>query len=83
MCGVFFLFQQDKIVVDSVDEKSPAYLAGVRTKDVLVRICGKQPSELKPSAIRRLLSTEGKTVTMTLRRGNREFEVKFTLKEYD
>lgn len=83
MCGAYFLFKQDKIVVDYVDEKSPAHAAGVRAKDVLLQICGKQPAQLRPSAIRRLLSTEGKTITMTLRRANKDLEVKFTLKEYN
>jgi len=83
MCGTHFLFKPDKVVVDFVDEKSPAYAAGVREKDVLVRICGTRVSELRPSAIRQLLSTEGKAVTMTLQRDGKEVRVSLTLKEYE
>ena len=58
-------------------------MAGVRAKDVLVGLSGRPVSELKPSAIHRLLSTEGKSVTMTLLRDGKKVVATFTLKEYD
>jgi len=36
MCGAHLVFKKSGIVVDSVEEKSPASVAGVRAKDVLV-----------------------------------------------
>ncbi len=83
MCGTYFLFKQDRIVVDFVDENSPAYAAGVRAKDVLVALSGKPVSQLKPPAIDRLLSTKGKRITMALLRDGKEVEATFTLREYD
>jgi hypothetical protein len=70
-------------IVDSVDEKSPAYAAGLRAKDVVVKVCGKSFSAWKPSDISRLLTTKGKTVQVTIERDGKRMEKSFTLKEYD
>ena len=83
MCGASFLFKPDKVVVDFVDEKSPAYAGGVRAKDVLLALCGKPVSALKPPTINHLLRTEGKTITMALERNGKKIEATFVLKEYD
>jgi hypothetical protein len=83
MCGTHLLFTKDGIVVDSVDEKSPAHAAGVRAKDRLVALCGKPVAQLKSSAVFRLLGMEGKKIAMTLDRNGKKVEAAFTLRELD
>jgi hypothetical protein len=83
MCGTHLLFKKQGVVVECVDEKSPAYTAGVRARDVLIALSGKPVSQLKPSVIRHLLKMEGKSITMTLDRNGKKVEATFTLKELD
>ena len=83
MCGMCLLFKKNGILVDSVDKNCPAETAGVRAKDLIVAMCGKPVSEMKPSAINRLLRTEGESITMTLDRSGKKVEATFTLKELD
>jgi hypothetical protein len=81
--GLCFSFKADGLAVEAVDEQSPAYAAGVRAKDVIVKLCDKPVSAWKPSEINRLLRTEGKPVQMTVERGGKRLEMNFTPKEYD
>jgi hypothetical protein len=82
-CGAHLLFKRDKIVVDFVDEKSPASTAGVRVDDVLLTLCGRPVSKFKPLEIYNLFRTAGKRITMTLDRNGKKVEATFTLKWYD
>jgi hypothetical protein len=82
-CGFVPSFRADRIELESVDEKSPAYAAGLRAKDVIVKLCGKPISAWKPSEVNRLLTTEGKAVQMTIERDGKPMEKSFTPKEYD
>ena len=70
------------IEVGAIDEKGPAYTAGVRKKDVLVALRGKPASALKLSEIRRVLGQEGQPVTMSVERGDERIEVRFTPYEF-
>jgi hypothetical protein len=83
MCGITVRFKAGRIDVRSVDEKSPAHAADVRTNDAIVELCGKPVSEWKPSEIRRMLRVEGKTVEMTVERDGKRIPIEFTLKEYE
>lgn len=83
MCGIEPAFKPGGIEVASVNEKSPAYAAGVRAKDVVIELCGKPIADWKPCEINRLFKTEGKEVQMTLERDGKRVEVAFMLKEYD
>jgi hypothetical protein len=82
-CGFDLLFRAGRIEVESVDERGPAHAAGLRAKDVIVKLCGKSVSAWKPSDVHRLLKTEGKTVQVTIERGGKRTEKSFTPKEYD
>jgi hypothetical protein len=82
-CGLHPLFRAGGLEVQSVDEKSPAHAAGLRAKDVIVKVCGKPVSESKPSEVVRRLTAEGKAVQVTVNRGGKLMEMSFTPKEYD
>jgi len=65
-----------EIVVQSVDEQSPAARAGVQKDDVLVRVDRRAASDLRLSGVRRVLrEIGGSTLTLELRRGDHEFAV--------
>jgi len=70
-------------VIEFVDEKGPAYAAGVRSKDVLVELRGKPVSAVKLSEIRRALGEEDQPLTMTVERGGKRIEIRFTPYEYE
>ena len=82
-CGLHYFFKPGRLEVEFVDAKSPAHAAGFRPKDVIVKLCGKPISELKPSKVDGLLTTEGKAVKTTVERGGKRMEISFTPKEYD
>jgi hypothetical protein len=82
-CGLRYSFRARGLDVESVDERSPACAAGLRAKDVIVKLCGKPVSAWKPSEVSRLLTTEGKTVQMTIERDGKRIEKSFTPKQYD
>jgi hypothetical protein len=83
VCGIGLLFKKSSIAVNFVDKKSPAWTGGVRARDILVELCGRPVSEMKPVEIHRLLRAEGKRITMTLDRNGKKIEAAFTLREYD
>lgn len=82
-CGLFPLFKARGIEVESVDEKGPAYAAGVRTNDILVELCGKPVSALKQSEIYQVLREEGKPLKLVVERDGRRIEMSFTPYEYE
>ncbi len=82
-CGLALLFKTRGIEVEFVDENSPAYAAGVRPKDILVELCGKPVSALKPSEIHRVLTAEGKPVRIAVERRGKRIDVRFTPYEYE
>ena len=82
-CGLRYPFRMNRLEIQSVNGKSPADTAGARAKDVIVELGDKSVSELKPSEVSRLLTTEGKPVRMTVQRGGQRIEITYTPKEYD
>jgi hypothetical protein len=84
MSGLLFLFQSDRIVIKWVDEKGPAYAAGVRAKDIVREISGRPVSSMTSSEIRRILrSSQGAPVRMSLERAGKPVEVEVTPIQYD
>jgi C-terminal processing protease CtpA/Prc len=81
MSGLHLLRIDGKTIVYSVDEGSPADQAGVKAKDVIAKVDGKTAGEIEMWDIRRLLkSGDGKLIRMTVKRGEKTFEVSFRLK---
>ena len=77
MSGFQYLFKPKGIEVAFVDEKSPASVAGIHAKDILVALNGKLVSKLKPGAIHRLLDEEGKPVRVTVGTSRKEAGLPF------
>jgi hypothetical protein len=81
MSGLGLIRIDGKTVADSVDKDSPAEQAGIEARDVLMDVEGKAAAEMEMWEIRRLLkSADGKLITMTIKRGEKTFEVSFRLK---
>jgi hypothetical protein len=83
MSGMHYLFKPSGIELDAIDPVSPAGVAGLHAKDVLLSLNGTPVSELKPAAIRRLLDEEGKPLRVTVKRDGTTMEFSLTPKEYD
>lgn len=83
MTGLALLFKARGIVVESVDEEGPAYAAGLRAKDVLVALCGRSASFLKPPEIGRVFAKAGQPLTLTVERDGKRIQTSFTPYEYE
>jgi hypothetical protein len=82
MSGLRLMRVEGETIVYSVDEGSPAYLAGIRDRDTIVRIAGKPASEYELADIRRLLrSGDGKEIELTSKRGSHGTTSTIRLKE--
>jgi len=81
MSGLHLLKSDGVVAVHSVDEGSPAYKAGLRSKDVLTQINGVTASDMKMWRIRQILrSGDGNEVTLTFVRHGEEKSVTIVLK---
>lgn len=83
MSGLHLLRRNETTFVHSVDEGSPAVLAGVQAGDVLLSIKGRKTSDLKIKEIREILkSTPGTKVVLEIQRGGKVVEINFVLKRF-
>jgi predicted aspartyl protease len=67
-------------LIDDVDEGSPAAEAGVQGGDVLTAIDGRAASEFTLEEIRRMFKQDGREYALTLKRGDKIFEVRLKLR---
>ena len=75
--GLFF----EKIEVVNVIEKSPAYIAGLRVGDIIVKINGLYDKSLIINDINNILrSRPGKVIRLIVKRNNARLHMKFKLK---
>lgn len=82
MSGLRLMRVEGETIVHSVDEGSPADMAGIRDRDTIVRIGDKPASEYKLADIRRLLrSGDGKEIVLTNKRGPYETTSTICLRE--
>ena len=82
--GWRLLYKSGRVVVKSVDEKSPAFAAGVRVNDVLLEIAGNSASSLSVSKGTSLFTkAEGKPIAVAIERQGKRIEVRVTPKEYN
>lgn len=83
MSGLHLLRSEPHILVHSVDEGSPAALARVQAGDLLISINGEPCAKLTMRAVRKALrSGEGKQILLEVKRVERSFQPKFTLKRF-
>jgi predicted aspartyl protease len=82
MSGLHLLRISGDTVVHSVDQGSPAQKAGIRAKDVILKIANKEAGEYSMWEIRRLLMSEDKKkIEMLLKSGGAIKEVSFLLEK--
>ncbi|MCI0743993.1 MAG: PDZ domain-containing protein [Verrucomicrobia subdivision 3 bacterium] len=83
MSGLHLLRQEGAVVVHSVDEASPALLAGIKRGDVIVAINGRRCSEMKMKELRQILSAEsGAKVSVETQRDGKTTRAEFFLKQF-
>jgi hypothetical protein len=82
MSGLHLLRISNETVVHSVDKDSPAAKAGIRSKDIILKVEGKNADEYEMWALRQLLRCEDKyNTTMTIQHDNDEREIAFLLRK--
>ena len=80
MSGATITFDGNGWGVRIVNPETPAAEAGLRAGDAVVHVNGEPAERLDPVALRRLLSTEGASVTIGIRRGAEESTVTLRLR---
>ncbi len=78
LSGLHLLRIDDRTIVHSVDDGSPAAAAGIIAKDVIIKIDDDNVAQRSLLAIRRLLSVEGARVSMTINRKDEHIDVAFS-----
>ncbi|MBW8042223.1 MAG: PDZ domain-containing protein [Planctomycetes bacterium] len=82
MSGLHLLHISNKTVVYSVDEGSPAQKAGIKAKDIILKLNDKDANQYDISELRRLLmSRDGHKIMMTIKQGDDVKDVSFLLKK--
>jgi len=80
MSGLNAARRGGQLFANFVAEGTPAYVAGLRTGDILLELNGKPASGFDVFAANHLMRAgDGKEMTITFRRGKEEKTVKFTL----
>ena len=81
--GWRLLFKSGRVTIDEVDEKGPAFAAGVRAGDALLEVFGKSVSSLSASKIASsLIPAEGRPVAVTVERHGKRLAVNLMPKPY-
>jgi hypothetical protein len=81
-CGLLCRFREKGLEVAAIKAGGPAKAAGIMPGDVIVRLAGKPVSDLKHSQVNGLLTTEGRSVPLTIDRGGTLVEITFTPREF-
>lgn len=82
LSGLHLLWKRGNVEVASVDEASPAALAGIRPGDAILKIQAKPVSEFGLARIRLLLrSGHDEPITMVVERGGKKIDTSFRLSD--
>lgn len=82
MSGLHLLRISNKTIVHSVDEGSPAQKAGIRAKDVILKVGDRDANEYEMWELAQLKkSGDKRKITMAIKRGNDVKEVSFLLEK--
>lgn len=82
MSGLHILQEAGRIEVHSVDEGSPAALAGIQPKDVITMMAGRRSNHYTLSDLRRMLTQNGTQIAMTISHGGETKQVNLRLDEW-
>jgi hypothetical protein len=82
MSGLHLWSIEDKIIVHSVDDGSPASTAGIKPEDVVLRVGDQSSTPMVLDDLRDILrSGDGKEIRMTIKRGEVQKAITFKLKK--
>ncbi|HWC58331.1 MAG TPA: PDZ domain-containing protein [Verrucomicrobiae bacterium] len=82
MSGLHLLRHQGSTIVYSVDEGSPAFKQGIRSRDNIVSVNGQDSSNLTMDSIRRILRAgDGQQVALQVKRGTSVLGFRIALKK--
>ncbi|BDR56529.1 S41 family peptidase [Xylocopilactobacillus apis] len=77
--GVTVMEKNKLIVVDSTVSGTPAKKAGIRSKDIIVKVNGKSVLGKRSTEVTKLIrGKKGTSVTVTVRRGSKDIDFKMT-----
>ncbi len=79
--GLKLLRVHDETIVHNVTPAGAGDQAGIRKGDILLRVGSFPASTLRMFAIRKILSDEGNTIELAIKRGDEIFAVRLRLKE--
>jgi hypothetical protein len=79
--GLTLVRVEGRTLVLSVEEGSPAALAGIRPQDVILKANGARAEDIPLVGLRRLLAGKATKVSLLLRRGGQEREVSLVLRD--
>lgn len=79
LSGLHFLRRNGQVVVDVVDDGSPAALDGIKANDIIVSVNGDDASEARLFEMRETLSLPGTSVHVKLKRGDEVVDVELKL----
>ena len=80
--GLCVVWRNRQIVVDGIWPISPASESGFLEHDVIQRVNGEPAEAFSLFRLGRLLQEEGKTVSLTVRRGERALNLKLALRDF-
>jgi hypothetical protein len=76
MCGVSLVRSEGQVVVMGVDKDRPAAKAGIKARDIILKLQGRDAGTYQMWEIRDLLRYgDGKKVAMTIQRGKKTLDV--------
>lgn len=77
--GLHLFRRRGEFIVDRIDPRSPAEVAGLQPRDSLMSVDSQSAEVLSLSSLRKLLCSSGKKVDLTLRRDERRIAVDLQL----
>lgn len=79
LSGLHFLRRNGQVVIEVVDDGSPAALGGIKAGDIIVSVNGDVARKARLFTVRETLSLPGTSVHVKLERGDERFDVELKL----
>jgi C-terminal processing protease CtpA/Prc len=74
-CGLALIRKDGRVLVSVVEDDGPAARAGIKPFDLVTRVGDLDPTKARRADVKRRLTAPGQAVRLSLRRGDREFDV--------